>query len=307
MNVQMSIDPLQIVVSLMLFTSVFLLVWSVFRFPVDNETPIHRQIAAAMGRQRTNTVFEHSLLMPVMQLFLAIAQRMGFPAMRKWIAAKLDACGNPNSYSLDEFLAMCLASGVGLAGAQIVICGMMFQWFGPFVSCVMLILGFCIPLWTLNEEARARVSRISKKIPYTLDLIALMMQAGSTFTEAIDTLIRDEPDDDFNEELALVMAEIEFGTRRAEALTHMSDRIPLDTLRSIVGSINQAEAMGTPLSVILKTQSEMIRMHRSVRAEKLSAKASLRIQLPTMLILAAAVLALFGPLIVSWIVDGSPY
>ena len=79
----------------------------------------------------------------------------------------------------------------------------------------------------LSEAATSRVGRISKKLPYTLDLVALMMAAGSTFSEAIETLIRDEPDDDFNEELALVMAEIEFGTRRSEALAHMAERIPL--------------------------------------------------------------------------------
>lgn len=303
----MDLDPLQIIVSLMLFSSVFLLVWSIFRFPVDNDIPIHRQIAAAMGRQRTGTVFEHSLLMPVMQLFLAISQRMGFPSLRSWIGRKLDACGNPNNYSLDEYIAVCIGGSVGLAVSQVAICGVMFQWFSPVVTGVIFIIGFCIPLWTLSEEANARVSRISKKIPYTLDLVALMMAAGSTFTEAIDTLIRDEPEDDFNEELSLVMAEIEFGIRRADALSHMSSRIPLDTLRSIVGAINQAESMGTPLSTILKTQSAMIRMHRSVRAEKLSANASLRIQLPTMLILAAAVLALFGPIIVNWAMTGKLY
>lgn len=303
----MGIDPLQIVVTLMLFMSVFLLIWSLFRFPVETEMPIHRQIAAALGRQREGTVFENHLLIPIMQICLAIAHRMGFPAMRDWIGGKLDANGNPNNYSLDEYVAICLGSSLALAGAQVVICGIMFQWFDPLVVMVMIVFGFAIPLWTLSGEATARMSRISKKIPYSLDLIALMMSAGSTFSEAIDTLIRDEPDDDLNEELALVMAEIEFGTRRADALTHMAQRVPLDTLRSIVGAINQAEAMGTPLAEILKSQSGMIRMHRSVRAEKLSASASLRILIPTMLILAAAVMALFGPLIVRFVKYGTPF
>jgi len=283
------------------------LIWSLFRFPVETDMPIHRQIAAALGRQRTGTVFEHHLLMPMMQICLAISQRMGFPALRDWLGKKLDAVGNPDNYSLDEYIAVCIAGSVAIAGAQIVICGIMFQWFDPLVVLVMIVIGFAIPLWTLNEAASARVGRISKKLPYTLDLIALMMAAGSTFSEAIETLIRDEPDDDFNEELALVMAEIEFGTRRFDALAHMAERIPLDTLRSIVGAINQAEAMGTPLAEILKTQSGMLRMHRSVRAEKLAASASLRILLPTMLILAASVLALFGPLIVKWVVEGAPF
>ncbi len=301
----MNIDLIQIVVSMMVFSSVFLLIWSLFRFPVTTELPVHRRIAAALGLVHRETVFEHPVLMPVMNLFLAIAQRFGFAALREWIRRKLNASGNPNSYSVDEYLAICLACGVGLVAGTLGITIIMFGGFDPMISSLMLFVGFAIPLSSLSEAATKRVSRIGKKLPYSLDLIALMMAAGSAFTEAIDTLIRDEPEDDLNQELRIVMAEIEFGTRRGEALRNMAERIPLETLRSIVGAINQAEAMGTPLSDILKSQSGMIRMHRSVRAEKLSASASLRILLPTMLILAAAVLALFGPLIIKRITSGS--
>lgn len=301
----MDLDPTQIVVSLMVFSSVFLLIWSLFRFPVVTEMPVHRRIAAALGLVHRETVFEHPILMPVMNLFLAIAQRFGFPAGREWIRRKLNASGNANSYSVDEYLAISLACGMGMMAGTLGVTVIMFGGFDPIVTAISMAVGFAIPIFTLSEAANSRVSRISKKLPYSLDLIALMMAAGSAFTEAIDTLIRDEPEDDLNQELRIVMAEIEFGTRRSEALRNMADRIPLETLRSIVGATNQAEAMGTPLAEILKTQSGMIRMHRSVRAEKLSASASLRILLPTMIILLAALLALFGPLIIKRMVSGT--
>lgn len=301
----MDLDLTQIVVTLMVFSSVFLLVWSLFRFPVVTEVPVHRRIAAALGLIHRRTVFENPVLMPVMNLSLAIATRLGIPALRDWVRRKLDASGNPNSYSVDEYLAICLACAVSLMLFMTLLFAAMVGSFDPVVAVVMLFIGFVVPLWVLNDTSRQRVSRISKKLPYTLDLVALMMAAGSTFTEAIDTLIRDEPEEDFNQELRIVMAEIEYGTRRLEALRNMAERIPLETLRSIVGAINQAEAMGTPLSEILKSQSSMIRMHRSVRAEKMSASASLRILIPTMIIMAAAILALFGPLIVKRITSGT--
>lgn len=301
----MDFDLTQLVVTLMVFSSVFLLVWSLFRFPVVTEVPVHRRIAAAMGLIHRQTVFENRVLMPVMNLFLALATRFGFPALRDWLRRKLDASGNPNSYSVDEYLAICLASAVGLMVFMTLMFAAMVGSFDPTVAAFFLFVGFILPLMSLNSFTRKRVSRISKKLPYTLDLVALMMAAGSTFTEAIDTLIRDEPEDDFNQELRIVMAEIEFGTRRLEALRNMAERIPLETLRSIVGAINQAEAMGTPLSEILKSQSSMIRMHRSVRAEKMSASASLRILIPTMIIMAAAILALFGPLVVRRVSSGT--
>ncbi len=301
----MDLDLTQIVVSLLVFSSVFMLIWSLFRFPVATEMPVHRRIAAALGLVDRRTVFENPVLMPLMNICLAIAQRFGFDPMRDWIRRQLNASGNGNSYSVDEYLAMSLACALAVASGSFVIILIMFGGFDPVITVVMFFIGFFIPLWTLRETAAKRVGRISKKLPYSLDLIALMMAAGSAFTEAIDTLIRDEPEDDLNQELRIVMAEIEFGTRRSEALRNMAERIPLETLNSIVGAINQAEAMGTPLADILKTQSGMLRTHRSVRAEKLSASASLKILVPTMIILIAAVLALFGPLLIRGLTTGN--
>jgi tight adherence protein C len=69
--------------------------------------------------------------------------------------------------------------------------------------------------------------------------------------------------------------------------------------------VNQAEALGTPLATILKSQSSMLRMARSVRAEKLSASASLRILIPSMLILFAVVLIVLAPAIITYWLKGS--
>ena len=106
----MQVDAIQIIVSLMLFTSVFLLIWSMFRFSVPPEVPIQRRIAMMMGAYHRETVFEQPLFSPVMNICLLIALRLSFPALRDWIRRKLDAAGNENSYSLDEYIAICLSS-----------------------------------------------------------------------------------------------------------------------------------------------------------------------------------------------------
>jgi tight adherence protein C len=162
-------------------------------------------------------------------------------------------------------------------------------------------LGFMIPLIVLREAAQTRVKVIARKLPYTMDLIALLMEAGATFTQAVRTLVTDEPNDELNRELKIVEAQIEFGTTRATALEALSRRIPLESLRSLVGAINQAEALGTGLSDILKNQSGMIRMRRSVAAEEASASAATRILLPSMLILIAVVMMVFAPLVIKWV------
>jgi len=292
-----------ITISVLQFASVSLLIWTVFRIRLQPEPPVNRQIALALGLHHRNTVFETPGLRQFMLACVLIARR--FPLFRERIRQDLDASGNANGYSVEEYVAICVSCGI-LVGVVGVFAATLFGPIAIFVIVGGPLVGFWAPMWALRESARKRTVDIAKKVPYTLDLIALMMEAGASFTEAIDTCVRDEPDDEFNKELKLVQAEIEFGSTRAVALMNMARRIPLDSLRGVVGAINQSEALGTPLSTILKNQASMLRHLRSVRAEEMAAKASLRILIPSMLILFAVVLVVFAPFILSlWKGDGS--
>jgi tight adherence protein C len=295
----------QILLSLLVGGTVYLLIWSLFRYPAQTEPPIHRRIALAVGAGQRKTIFEVALLKPVMSMLLSMADKLGFGTLRQQIRRDLDASGNPNTYSEQEYVAICLFCSLAM-GLFAGVLGLMLGTGGvPFIVMFLAGLGFFIPLMALNGAAARRITSISKQLPYTLDLIALMMGAGSTFTEAVDTIVSDNPMDPLNIELQIVKSEIEFGANRSAALANMAGRIPLESLRSVVGAINQAEALGTPLSTILLVQANMIRMHRSVRAEKLAASASLRILVPSMLILIAVVITVFGPMILRYWSQGA--
>lgn len=285
---------IQILISVLIFSTVSLLIWALFRFPVAPEPPVNRQIALAMGLGSRATVFEAPVLGQLLGFAMLMARR--FPFFRKKIRADLEASGNPSGYTVDEYIALSIGCAVVVEVVAIAMIGQLGQFI--FLWCIIMpVMGFAGPLYTLHSQARTRVRLISKKLPYTLDLVALMMESGAMFTESIETIIQDEPDDELNRELSLVQSEIEFGTTRAVALANMAERIPLETLRSVVGAINQAEALGTPLSTILKNQSGMIRMMRTVKAEEASASASMKILIPGTLILIAVVLLFFGPII----------
>jgi tight adherence protein C len=292
------------VTSLFVFAGIFVPIYAIFRYPVPDEAPIHRQIAKAVGVDQ-ETVFENAMLAPMLSLFVQLAKRVNLTGLRASIRQNLQASGNPSGYTVDQVLALAMALAVVVGGFSslitLLINGGMLLLFLPTMSAV----GFLIPLFVLSSAASKRARKIGKQLPYTLDLIALVMASGSSFTEAIETLIRDDPDDELNQELAFSLSEMEYGTTRANALQNLGVRIPLDSLRSVIGAVNQAEKLGTPLSSILKVQAEMLRMHRSVRAEKLSASASLKILIPSMLILLAVVLVIGAPMIIRFIVQGS--
>jgi tight adherence protein C len=287
---------LQVIVSGVVGGATFLLIFALFRFPVPHEPPMHRRIAAAAGYD-PETLFENRIFGPVMNLALAGARRIAAHRLRRRIREGLYACGNPTGYAVEEYLAICMLCGGVLALASGLILIMLGSVLGLLVVPMLAAAGFIAPLWSLQDTGRKRVGRIAKQLPYTLDLISLTMSSGSSFNEAARTLIHDRPEDDLNQELAITLSEMEYGTPRGVAMDNMADRIPLETLRSVVGATNQAERLGAPLADILKLQADALRNQRSVLAEKLAASASLRILIPSMMILIAVVIVVFAPLI----------
>jgi tight adherence protein C len=129
----------------------------------------------------------------------------------------------------------------------------------------------------------------------------MAMDAGATFYEAAATIVRDEPDDPMNQELAMVVREIDFGRSRQDALVQLGKRITVDGLDGILSAVIQAETLGTPLAEVLKLQANLLRMRRSMRAERRAGEAAVKMLVPSMLILMSVVLIIFTPIIVKFL------
>ena len=290
----------QLFISVIVFAGVFLPIYAIFRYPVPTAPPVNRRIARAMGADRA-TIFEQPLLAPVLNFVVAIASRLNLPKVRADIRQDLDASGNASGYSVEQYLSLCVLSGLTVA----LLAGFGELWLGGGLLLIVLPLGaaggFYVPLILLHGARNRRVIRIAKQLPYTLDLIALVMAAGSSFGEAVQTLIRDNPEDELNQELKIALSEIEYGSTRATALKNLGIRIPLESLRSVIASVNQSEKLGTPMAAVLKVQADMLRAHRGVIAEKKSASASLRILVPSMMIMISVVVIVFSPMIIRYI------
>ena len=126
----------------------------------------------------------------------------------------------------------------------------------------------------------------------------MAMDAGATFYEAAGSVIRDDPEDPLNQELRIVVREIDFGRSRQDALVHLGQRITVDGLDSIISAVVQAESLGTPLARVLKLQANLLRMRRSMQAERKAGEAAVKMLVPSMLILLSVVLVIFAPIIV---------
>ena len=78
----------------------------------------------------------------------------------------------------------------------------------------------------------------------------------------------------------------------------------LTAVTSIIGSMLQAEQLGTPLSGVFRTQADVLRMKRSQRAEAIAGEAAVKMLLPGVLVMAATVIVIIGPFALNFLIFG---
>ncbi len=173
-----------------------------------------------------------------------------------------------------------------------------FDWLG---ATGLWVAGLAVPLtaWLLRRRLAARASYrmrlIKRRLPFLLDLLTLLMEAGSTFLDAMEQAIEEFQGHPVAQEFGRVSADINMGKTRTEAFRAMQDRRADDEITSIIGCIVQGEKLGTPLAHIFRSQADVLRVKRTQRAETIAGEAGVNMLLPAVLIMAATVLIIIGP------------
>jgi tight adherence protein C len=138
-------------------------------------------------------------------------------------------------------------------------------------------------------------------MPFLLDLLTLLMEAGSTFLAALRQACDEFQGHPVAAEFGRVLADMNHGKTRTEALLAMRDRLADDEITSIIGSIVQGESLGTPLAGVFRTQADVLRIKRTQRAELLAGEAGVNMLLPAVLVMIATVLVILGPFLLNFL------
>ena len=304
LNLDLASPLWDLILSIAMFLSIVMLIVAVFNQPGQIGMSPQREAAIATGHTDRRTVFEQPMLRPLMWVLLVVSHRLALPRLKGWIRRTLVYAGSPNFYTPEEYLSVAMLIGVLIAASLGLFNLAATGSFSVLTGTVGFLLGTGLMLYQLHDKGSKRVRLIAKRVPYALDLIALAMGAGATFTEAVRAVVREDSEDPFNVELKTLLAERDLGTTRRRSLENLAARVPLDMLRSIVASVIQAEELGTPLADVLHSQATLLRMQRSARAENAAAVASVRILVPSLLILMGVVVAVFSPMILRILTGG---
>ena len=161
------------------------------------------------------------------------------------------------------------------------------------------LMAWYYPVAWVGRMALQRKNKMSKSMPYAIDLVTVAMEAGQDFGAAVRNLVNDGPHGPLRDEFGVTLRQVELGKSRIEALKAMADRIQLDEFRSLVTSVIQSSEMGASIAGTLKIQAEEIRRARFHRAERQAARAPSLMMIPTALfILPAVFIIIITPIII---------
>jgi tight adherence protein C len=235
---------------------------------------------------------------------LARSNRVLFPEALPEIYREIQAAGLPRFWLPEEYLAKLELLAFFTTPVFV------YVFFGLMGPGGLLVAGvFVIGMaWVLRlqlaSRAKRRLRAIKRRMPFLLDLLTLLMEAGSTFLNAMNQAVDEFRGHPVAEEFGRVLTDMSLGKTRLEAFRSMRDRLADDEITSIIGTIIQGEELGTPLARISRSQADVLRVKRTQRAESVAGEAGVNMLLPGILVMAATVLIILGPFIMEYLKFG---
>jgi tight adherence protein C len=176
----------------------------------------------------------------------------------------------------------------------------------PLVRAMFLVLitaaaGYYMPDILLRFITKKRIERMRNSLPDMIDLMVVCTESGMGIDDAIARLSREmaRTDPDLAQEFYLSALEMRAGATRIEALRNLALRSRLEELQDLVSMLVQSDKFGTSLAESLRVQSDMIRSHRSQRAEEIAAKIPVKLALPLVLfIFPTLIMVILGPAVI---------
>jgi len=270
-----------IFVYLLSFSSACLFGYGAYRVIKDiQQVPIEEETwfgGMADSSMRGNPLFK--VMMLVVRLLARINVTWNLGAYEVMIKKKLDAAGRPWDLKPAEYLGIKEASALLFALLSFGLY-LLTPSFSFWVVILIGVLGFLLPNLFVSKQVKDRQISILMDLPFCCDLLTLAVEAGLDFGSALERVVTNGPPGALRDEFHMVIQETKIGKTRREAFTDFAERIQMQEITNFIGSIIQAERMGTGFATVLRIQSTQIRQSRFERAEKEAQKVPVKILFP---------------------------
>jgi len=268
----------------------------------SSQTSMRRQ---DMRTRALKSSLTFRVILPLIRFLAGPVERLDLESLRHYTRASYAKAGYPGGLDDDEVVALGFLLGILTSlflGFTIAVLGS--ATYAPF-GLLGVPIGFLILVSSLKSRAQVREVQILQALPYMLDLMVLLLRAGTSLRIALGRVVADYEDHPIGVEIGQVLAEIDVGSSRIDAFRRLSARLRINDIDSVVDSLVQSEELGWPLADSLERLSDRLSSERILRAQAKAGAAGVIVMIPSTLVLLAAVILLFGPIIVRILRSGT--
>ena len=198
------------------------------------------------------------------------------------VKRKIVLAGSPPGYEVDRFLILKLlgfASGIVWIALAVTFFSGHASVRGPRRAASPGACASSVPTSSSTAGSRRRREEIERRLPDTLDLLVISVEAGLGFEQALERTAAAVPGP-LSEESRRMLQETRMGASRADALRALDERTQVDDLRTFILAMLQADAFGVSIARILRSQADEIRIRRRQAAQEKSQKAPIKMLFP---------------------------
>lgn len=254
--------------SLLIGSCIAMVLWQVLKLVtrVPEDDRLYRDVPATGFR----------IIWPLIRLVVFYTKRfMPAPTLAE-LQLKISRAGVEYSLSEHEVMAAkYIAAGLFAAvGSVLVFIHGVF-----FVVFVIIagVGGYHYPDSWLKNKSLSRQRNMLKALPFYLDVITLSVESGSNLTGGLTQAVQKTSDSPLRRELSRVLRDIRSGKSRADALREFAKRTDSVAVNQVVSGLIQGEKAGANLGPLLRAQSEQLRTHRFLLAEKKAMQAPVKL------------------------------
>ncbi|MDP3703203.1 MAG: type II secretion system F family protein [Candidatus Omnitrophota bacterium] len=275
-------------ISVMVFASVATLTWAVM--PDETRRLVRRRIFSEVS-----AVNRPSLLTQVGKLLEPINKRLPTRRYCEQMTQVLEAAGMriPPLHFL-------VVQEIGIVTGILLYFILMGRPINVAWLLLFAIAGFFVPVVWLHNQIKARRLTVGRDLPEVVDLLALCVGAGGDFMGALSRIVREFRVCPVRDELGILLQEVRVGKRRRDALRAFATRLKCPEASTFARTLIQVDRMGTGLSEALIILSEDMRLQRYHWAERFAQQAPLKMLIPLIFSLGAAMVIVAGPILIQF-------
>lgn len=137
-----------------------------------------------------------------------------------------------------------------------------------------------LPILFLRRRYQNRIQKISRQLPFFLDMVGLGLDAGLNLQASIQLALAHVGHGALHQEWSIMLADMRAGQPRVQALRQLSQRLNIASVRQLIASLIQGESMGFSLGGIIQVYADQQRAQRLMQTEKLALQAPVKMLFP---------------------------